>query len=96
MPVNLKALRSRMEQLSESREYYIALSDEERQSMEITAYNHHRDFGRKLPIAPRLFFDLANRGTNMRFMEQNAAREAWGAKDAEEFRKDARARGERK
>lgn len=94
MPVDLAALRSKMEQLSESHEYYIKLTDVERQSLEITAWNHWSDFGRKLRIAPRLFFDLANRGVNMRYMEPNGAREAWGAKDPNEFRQDHRARGE--
>lgn len=94
MPVDLKALRSRMEQLSESSEYYIRLTDTERQSMEITAWNHWTDFGRKLRIAPRLFFDLVNRGVNVKYMEPNGDREAWGARDPAEFRQDHRARGE--
>jgi hypothetical protein len=94
MPVNLKELRTKMEQLAESHEYYIKLTDQERQSMEIAAYNHFRDFGRKMKIAPRLFFDLANRGVNMRYMEPNSAREAWGAKDPKDFARDPRSRGE--
>lgn len=94
MPVDLKALRAKMEQLAEPTEYYIALTDVERQSMEITAWNHWTDFGRKLRIAPRLFFDLANRGVNMKYMEPNGDREAWGAKEPEIFNRDPRARGE--
>jgi hypothetical protein len=95
MPVNINELRRKMEQLAESREYYVPLTDQERQSLEITAYNHFRDFGRRLRIAPRLFFDLANRGVSMRYIEQNGDREAWGARDPSEFRTDPRARGER-
>lgn len=80
MAIDLKALRERMYQLAQPTEYYLALTDQERQSMERTAWNHYRDFGRRLKIAPRLFYDLARYGTNMKYMEPNGEAEAWGAK----------------
>lgn len=83
MPIDLRALRQRMDALKDSRKgaYYIGITDEERQMMERTAFNHFTDFGRALLIAPRLFSDLARTGANMKYMEANAATEAWGDKD---------------
>jgi len=80
MPVDIPALRKRMYDLAQSREYYMPLTDQERQSMELTAYNHFHYYGRKIRIAPRLFFDLANRGANMKYMEPDGSNEAWGAR----------------
>jgi hypothetical protein len=77
--IDLVALRRRMEELAAPREYRMALTDEERINMEQTAWNYWESHGSKMKVAPRLFFDLANRGVNMKFMEPNGSIEAWGS-----------------
>lgn len=60
-------------------DYYIRLTDKERENIQLSSFNFYRTYGRMMKVPPRLYEDLKAGGVSMTYIEADPRLEDYGA-----------------